>query len=95
MKNNKSQLDIFLLKRIEDNRKALRHNLDSTLQEEQVCFEEIVKGTKHYQTNENTYAHNDYASFKRAIENNKKQERIILRSAENTCVTHCKNINRR
>lgn len=51
MKNNKSQLDIFLLKRIEDNRKALRHNLDSTLQEEQVCFEEIVKGIRHCKTN--------------------------------------------
>lgn len=84
MKNNKSQLDIFLLKRIEENREELRHVLDSTLQVEQACLEEIVKGTKHYQTNENTYAHNDYASFKRAIENNKKQERIILRSAENT-----------
>lgn len=27
MKNNKSQLDIFLLKRIEENREELRHNL--------------------------------------------------------------------
>ena len=84
MKNNKSQLDIFLLNRIEENREELRHNLDSTLQVEQACLEEIVKGIRHCKTNENTYAHNDYASFKRAIENNKKQERIILRSAENT-----------
>lgn len=44
MKINKSQLDIFLLKRIEENRKELKHNLDSTLQVEQACLEEIVKG---------------------------------------------------
>lgn len=51
MKNNKSQLDIFLLKRIEENREELRHNLDSTLQVEQACLEEIVKGIKHCKTN--------------------------------------------
>lgn len=31
MKTNKSQLDTFLLKRIEENREKLKHNLDSTL----------------------------------------------------------------
>ena len=51
MKNNKSQLDIFLLNRIEENREELRHNLDSTLQVEQACLEEIVKGIKHCKTN--------------------------------------------
>lgn len=51
MKNNKSQLDIFLLKRIEENREELRHVLDSTLQVEQVCLEEIMKGIKHCKTN--------------------------------------------
>lgn len=51
MKNNKSQLDIFLLKRIEDNREELRHVLDSTLQVEQACLEEIVKGIRHCKTN--------------------------------------------
>lgn len=38
MKNNKSQLDIFFLKRIEENREELRHNLDSTLQVESPVF---------------------------------------------------------
>ena len=51
MKNNKSQLDIFLHERIEENREELRHNLDSTLQVEQACLEEIVKGIKHCKTN--------------------------------------------
>ena len=51
MSYNKSQLDIFLLKRIEENRKELSHNLCSTLQEEQACLEEIVKGIKHCKTN--------------------------------------------
>lgn len=49
--NTKSQLDRFLLKRIEENRKELMHNLDSTLQVEQACLEEIVKGIKHCKTN--------------------------------------------
>lgn len=31
MKNNKSQLDIFLLKRIEENREELRHKLGFNL----------------------------------------------------------------
>ena len=51
MKINKSQLDSFLLKRIEENRKELKHNLDSTLQVEQACLEEIVKGINHCKTN--------------------------------------------
>lgn len=51
MKNNSSQLDTFLLKRIEENREELKHNLDSTLQVEQACLEEIVKGIKHCKTN--------------------------------------------
>ena len=51
MKTNKSQLDTFLLKRIEENREKLKHNLDSTLQVEQACLEEIEKGIKHCKTN--------------------------------------------
>lgn len=51
MINDKSLLDRFLLKRIEENRKELRHNLDSTLQVEQACLEEIMKGIKHCKTN--------------------------------------------
>lgn len=51
MKNKKSQLDIFLQERIEENRKELRHSLDSSLQVEQACLEEIVKGIKHCKTN--------------------------------------------
>ena len=49
--NDKSLLDRFLLKRIEENREELRHNLDSTLQVEQACLEEIMKGIKHCKTN--------------------------------------------
>lgn len=49
--NDKSLLDRFLLKRIEENRKELRHKVDSTLQVEQACLEEIVKGIKHCKTN--------------------------------------------
>lgn len=51
MKNNKSQLDTFLLKRIEENREELKHNLDSTLQMEQTCLEKIVKSIKHCKNN--------------------------------------------
>ena len=51
MMNDKSLLDRFLLKRIEENRKELRHKVDSTLQVEQACLEEIVKGIKHCKTN--------------------------------------------
>ena len=51
MINDKSLLDRFLLKRIEENRKELRHKVDSTLQVEQACLEEIVKGIKHCKTN--------------------------------------------
>lgn len=51
MKTNDSQLDTFLLKRIEENREKLKYKLDSTLQEEQVCLEEIVKGIKHCKLN--------------------------------------------
>lgn len=51
MMNDKSLLDRFLLKRIEENREELRHNLDSTLQVEQACLEEIMKGIKHCKTN--------------------------------------------
>lgn len=51
MKNNKSQLDSILLKRIEKNRKKINYNLDSTLQVEQACLEEIVKSIKHCKIN--------------------------------------------
>lgn len=53
--NNKSQLDTFLLKRIEENREELKHNLDSTLQVEQTCLEEIVKSIKHCKNNITQY----------------------------------------
>ena len=51
MKNKKSQLDIFLHERIEENREKLKHSLDSSLQVEQACLEEIVKGIEHCKTN--------------------------------------------
>ena len=51
MKNSKSQLDILLLKRIEENREKLRYDLDSTLKVEQACLEEIQKGINHCKTN--------------------------------------------
>lgn len=51
MKNKKSRLDIFLHERIEENRAKLRHSLDSSLQVEQACLEEIVKGIEHCKTN--------------------------------------------
>lgn len=51
MKTDKSHLDTFLLKRIEENREELKHNLDSTLQVEQACLEEIVKSIKHCKNN--------------------------------------------
>ena len=51
MKNRKSPLDIFLQKRIAENKEILKHNLDSSLQEEQSCLEEIVKGINHCKSN--------------------------------------------
>lgn len=51
MKNKKSPLDIFLQKRIAENKVILKHNLDSSLQEEQSCLEEIVKGINHCKSN--------------------------------------------
>ena len=57
--NDKSLLDRFLLKRIEENRKELRHKVDSTLQVEQACLEEIVKGIKHCKTNIGLKLHNN------------------------------------
>lgn len=51
MKNKKSPLDIFLQKRIAENKEILKHNLDSSLQEEQSCLEEIVKGIHHCKSN--------------------------------------------
>lgn len=41
MKNKKSQLDIFLQERIEENRKELRHSLDSSLQVEQRVLKKL------------------------------------------------------
>lgn len=51
MKNKKSPLDIFLQKRIAENKEILKHNLDSSLQEEQSCLEEIVNGINHSKNN--------------------------------------------
>lgn len=51
MKNKKSPLDIFLQKRIAENKEILKHNLDSSLQEEQSCLEEIVNGINHCKNN--------------------------------------------
>lgn len=51
MKNKKSPLDILLQKRIAENKEILKHNLDSSLQEEQSCLEEIVKGINHCKSN--------------------------------------------
>lgn len=51
MKNKKSPLDIFLQKRIAENKEILKHNLDSSLQKEQSCLEEIVNGINHCKNN--------------------------------------------
>ena len=54
MKYKKSELDIFLQERIRENKEELCRNLDATLQYEQNCLEEIVKGIKQYKSkNEN------------------------------------------
>ena len=51
MKYKKSELDIFLQERIRENKEELCRNLDATLQYEQNCLEEIVKGIKHCKSN--------------------------------------------
>lgn len=51
MKYKKSELDIFLQERIRENKEKLCRNLDATLQYEQNCLEEIVKGIKHCKSN--------------------------------------------
>lgn len=51
MKNKKSPLDIFLQKRIAENKEILKQNFVSSLQEEQSCLEEIVKGINHCKSN--------------------------------------------
>lgn len=51
MKYKKSELDIFLQERIRENKEKLSCNLDATLQYEQNCLEEIVKGIKHCKSN--------------------------------------------
>ena len=51
MKYKKSELDIFLQERIRENEEELCRNLDATLQYEQNCLEEIVKGIKHCKSN--------------------------------------------
>lgn len=51
MKCKKSELDIFLQERIREKKEELCHNLDATLQYEQNCLEEIVKGIKHCKSN--------------------------------------------
>lgn len=51
MKYKKSELDIFLQERIRENEEELCRNLDATLQYEQNCLEEIVKGIRHCKSN--------------------------------------------
>lgn len=51
MKYKKSELDLFLQGRIRENKEELSRNLEATLQYEQNCLEEIVKGIKHCKSN--------------------------------------------
>lgn len=51
MNYKKSELDIFLQERIRENKEELCRNLEATLQYEQNCLEEIVKGIKHCKSN--------------------------------------------
>ena len=51
MKYKKSELDLFLQGRIRENKEELSRNLEATLQDEQNCLEEIVKGIKHCKSN--------------------------------------------
>ena len=51
MKYKKSELDLFLQERIRENKEELSCNLEATLQYEQNCLEEIVKGIKHCKSN--------------------------------------------
>lgn len=51
MKYKKSELDIYLQEQIRENKDELCRNLDATLQYEQNCLEEIVKGIKHCKSN--------------------------------------------
>lgn len=51
MKYKKSELDLFLQERIRENKEELSRNLEATLQYEQNCLEEIVKGIKHCKSN--------------------------------------------
>lgn len=53
----------------------------------QYVFNELFEAHKRYENVvvkalENTYDHNDYAGFKRAIENNKKQERVANKTEQ-------------
>lgn len=50
-KYKKSELDLFLQERIRENKEELSRNLEATLQDEQNCLEEIVKGIKHCKSN--------------------------------------------
>ena len=51
MKYKKSELNLFLQERIRENKEELSRNLEATLQYEQNCLEEIVKGIKHCKSN--------------------------------------------
>ena len=51
MKYKKSELDLFLQERIRENKEELSRNFEATLQYEQNCLEEIVKGIKHCKSN--------------------------------------------
>ena len=47
----KSKLDLFLQERFKENEVSLKHNLDSSLKEEQVCLDGIIKGINHCKSN--------------------------------------------
>ena len=51
LKYKKSELDLFLQGRIRENKEELSRNFEATLQYEQNCLEEIVKGIKHCKSN--------------------------------------------
>ena len=51
MKYKKSPLDIFLQNQIDKNKNMLKQTIDTALQEEQACLEEISKALNHCKTN--------------------------------------------
>ena len=51
MKYKKSPLDIFLQNQIDKNKNLLKQTIDTALQEEQACLEEIIKAIDHCKFN--------------------------------------------